>query len=587
MGKFAITPEKDQEYHAEITTPENKKIKVPIPKAEEKGYALSMNFIKGKKVITIKTNQKTLSEKPNSPLTLICSTRGVTYYVASQPLYQTETSFLLPEDDFPDGIAQITLFDEESKPQSERLIYIEKNHGLSVSVTTDKNEYLPKEKIDIYITAKDKQNKPLIASFSIAATDTNGTVNEPDNNINICSYFLMTSDIKGKINNPGYYFNLYNPERLVHLDLLLLTQGWRDFVWKRKPSLKEVPDFSVEKGIKISGKIEKTFTSAGKENSLIKMILTKKENLIMLSDTTDSEGRFKFDNLAFAENATLFLNVKNEKGKNSGHIFLDSIYNQPLPANFENYKLIKSEETRIASLEENIYQKNIFFNIPIENRLNDVVVKAVKKKSEERSLFGFADYTYVPDGKGPYFNNVFKLMQFYIPNVTVTGNTIRFNRYNGSPIILVDGIETEMGILAGMNPEDIAKIEAIKTSRAAVFASMRAGGNGVILIYTKEGGGYNKDLKKNSYSLTKLISGYQETRVFYSPNYEKTTEAENEKPDIRNTLYWNPYVSPDQDGNAEISFYNSEANTTVKVTLEGITSEGIPIVVTKNYTIKK
>ena len=95
MGKVLITPEKNQSYYAEVTTADNEQLKIAIPKAESTGYALSMNFVKGKKVITIKTNQETLNKKPDSPVTLIGSTRGITYYEDSQPLNQTKISFLL------------------------------------------------------------------------------------------------------------------------------------------------------------------------------------------------------------------------------------------------------------------------------------------------------------------------------------------------------------------------------------------------------------------------------------------------------------------------------------------------------------
>ena len=83
------------------------------------------------------------------------------------------------------------------------------------------------------------------------------------------------------------------------------------------------------------------------------------------------------------------------------------------------------------------------------------------------------------------------------------------------------------------------------------------------------------------------INGYQNTRFFYSPDYSKPKPLENDKADIRNTLYWNPYVQPDENGKATISYYNNEVNSTININLEGITNDGIPIVVKDNYTIQK
>ncbi len=44
---------------------------------------------------------------------------------------------------------------------------------------------------------------------------------------------MLQSEIKGEIKNIEKYFDSANPARLKQLDLLLLTQGWRDYIWKK------------------------------------------------------------------------------------------------------------------------------------------------------------------------------------------------------------------------------------------------------------------------------------------------------------------------------------------------------------------
>lgn len=585
MGKFVMQPEKNQKYYAILITPNNDEIKVAIPEAQKVGYSLSITEVNGKKIVSIKTNQATLNQNTDSPLTIICSTRGITYFEGSQTLKETKLSFILPEENIPEGIAQVTLYDNLSKPQSERLIYIEKNNNIAISVTTNKKQYSPKEKVNVTIIAKDKQDTPLIANFSIAATDTNGINGELDNSTNICSYFLMASDIRGKINNPSYYFNNANPARLNHLDLLLLTQGWRDFVWKKIPDLNRNKNFKVEKGITIAGKVENLIGTTAKENNQVQMLLLNNKATAMLNDTTDVNGKFEFKNIDFQGTATMLLNTKNQKGKNSGEFVLDSIYNQPIAIDFKNYKHLNTEENKINQIESSIRNKNILFNIPEENQLKDVVVISKKKKEDTGpSRYGFADFTYIPEEKGPHYSTIFLLIQIAIPNVTATNNSIKFNRYNGPALVLVDGVETDMNLLASISTDDIAKIEAIKGPGAAVFGSQ--GGNGAILIYTKEGKGSTTG-RKVFHSIAMPIHGYQNTRFFYSPDYSKPNPLEKDKADIRNTLYWNPYVQPDEKGNTTVSYYNNEVNSTVNITLEGITNNGIPIVVKSSYQIQK
>ncbi|MFA9192664.1 TonB-dependent receptor plug domain-containing protein [Flavobacterium sp. FZUC8N2.13] len=585
MGKFILLPEKNQKYYAIVITPDNDEIKINLPEVQKTGYTLSMNSVDNKKVVSIKTNTATLTQNPDADLTLICTTRGITYFEGSQTLKDTKLSFILPEENFPEGIVQITLYDKLSRPQSERLVYIEKNNAINVSLSTDKKQYAPKEKINLSLSAKDKQGNPLIANFSIAATDTNGITENFDHKQNICSYFLMASDIKGKVHNPNYYFNYSNPARLFHLDLLLLTQGWRDFVWKNFPNLNENQNFKVEKGISITGKVENLFGTTAKENNQVQMTLLNNKATAMLNDTTDVNGKFAFNNIDFKGTATMLLNTTNQKGKNSGEIVLDSIYNQPIAVDFKAYKPLNEEENKITQIKTSIRNKNILFNIPEENQLRDVIITAKKKKDDTtESRYGFADFTYIPEENRTRPSNIFILLQIAIPNLTATANSVRFNRYNGPALILVDGIETDINLLSSISTDDIAKIEAIKGPGAAVFGSQ--GANGALIIYTKLGKG-SATSKKVFHSIAMPINGYQNTRFFYSPDYSQLNPLEKDKADIRNTLYWNPYIQPDEKGNTTISYYNNEVDTTVNIDLEGITNNGIPIVVKSSYQIKK
>jgi hypothetical protein len=160
---------------------------------------------------------------------------------------------------------------------------------------------------------------------------------------------------------------------------------------------------------------------------------------------------------------------------------------------------------------------------------------------------------------------------------------VRFNRaQEGVPLILVDGIEIEQEELEIIAPENVAKIETINTSRAAVFGSR--GANGAIIIYTKEGI-LNKKIKTFN-SIADKIQGYQDTRVFYSPNYEEPDTLKENLADVRNTLYWNPYLHPDEDGNAKATYFNSDVKTNVNIIVEGITTTGIPLVVRSTYRVE-
>jgi len=69
--------------------------------------------------------------------------------------------------------------------------------------------------------------------------------------------------------------------------------------------------------------------------------------------------------------------------------------------------------------------------------------------------------------------------------------------------------------------------------------------------------------------------GYAESVEFYSPIYDTPEKIADEKPDIRTTLYWNPYLQIGPDGTAQIEFYsNDHKNQQYDIAIEGITPDG-------------
>ncbi|WNH08715.1 hypothetical protein [Thalassobellus suaedae] len=273
MGKFQLKPTEGKAYYAKFMTLNGEEIEFPLPKVNKRGYLLSVKSKNGKHIVTIKTNQETLAMYPDAPVTVIGATRAITYFEGTQSLNSTTLSFEFPETDFPEGISQITLYDANARYQSERLLYIEKNNDVKVEIATDKKVYKTKEKVIVAISSKTFSGEAVPASFSLSSTDMNGVSETKNYGTNISSYFLMESDIRGKVYNPGYYFDRSNPKRLDYLDLLLLTQGWRDFLWKKMPEINDSLAYKVEKGITIAGKVKQLFGNKEKPDSNVTLVL--------------------------------------------------------------------------------------------------------------------------------------------------------------------------------------------------------------------------------------------------------------------------------------------------------------------------
>ncbi|MGQ7944239.1 hypothetical protein [Flavobacterium sp. WC2509] len=582
MGKFQIIPIEGKQYYAKIKTKPGTELRVELPKATKQGYLLNYKLLKGKNIITINTNSATLAQNPNGVLTIVCKARGISYLETAQTLTETSLSFELPKDKTPEGISQITLLDSNAKPQSERLVYVEKEHDLDVTLVTNKTSYTPQEKTSIGISSKSKTGVPKSASFSLSVTDMNGEEEDKDFGTNISSYFLMESDIRGKVNNPAYYFDSNNVKRLEDLDNLLLTQGWREFLWKTTPIINESVDYVAEKGITISGKVKQLLGAKPLVGVTMTLGLMNKRGLNIFNSVTDAEGVYKFENLMFSGKTNMYLNSRNEKGKFRGEILQKPIGQPPIPVSFESQTIGFSEATSKST--ENVFKKFVAFGVKPENVLNEVKITSQKKNSGT-SIVGIPEFTYIADESAAEFPDIYQLIQQKIPGTIaeyVNGNnTVRFYRYNSPPVFVIDGFTMiDRFQLDFIQPADVLKIEAIRGMQSGQYYHSETG----VIAITTNG---NTQKTKSYNTVKKSIEGFYTARIFYVPNPSKPNPELDGKAEVRNTIYWNPYLNPDKTGNASVNYFNSNVETKVKVALEGITASGIPVVKKTYYTIKK
>ena len=129
-----------------------------------------------------------------------------------------------------------------------------------------------------------------------------------------------------------------------------------------------------------------------------------------------------------------------------------------------------------------------------------------------------------------------------------------------------DERSTEFLVLPYIPQGLIDKIEVIENARA--YGNFEGG---AICIFTKQG--LFADMPGSVGMKSANIIGYSVAHTFYSPKYEvkKPGELRN---DFRNTLYWNPAVQTNEDGEVWLEFYNSDQSGQVQVVVEGITKDG-------------
>ncbi|MCU0368741.1 MAG: TonB-dependent receptor plug domain-containing protein, partial [Cyclobacteriaceae bacterium] len=178
-----------------------------------------------------------------------------------------------------------------------------------------------------------------------------------------------------------------------------------------------------------------------------------------------------------------------------------------------------------------------------------------------------------------------------VPGLTVFNGYLRLggpSNFQGpsttEPMLIVDGTQftsagsdSNYGRLRQINPEIVERVDVIKYGGAAIFGTR--GGNGVIVVTTKTAdsiGAVTGPSGRDGLSLYKPIVGFSSTPPFYIPDYSRIANKE-AYPDVRSTIYWAPFITTDNLGNAQISFYAAGNESRYKIVVEGVSAEGAPL----------
>jgi hypothetical protein len=133
-------------------------------------------------------------------------------------------------------------------------------------------------------------------------------------------------------------------------------------------------------------------------------------------------------------------------------------------------------------------------------------------------------------------------------------------------------------------PEELpmSKIDKVIIKR---FPNMDPRGDDFFLVcvYPKPGVSLRRP---EFYRLVEYIKGYYEAREFYAPRY-KIPQIIHNPSDFRTTLYWVPDINTLENNHAKITFSNSDMTTKVRVVVQGVTEDGVPVFGSVIYCVKQ
>ncbi len=607
-GFFQFSPKKNELYVAML----DDGTQYPLPKVLENGYTITVNNLNEKSIKVVVQANKLLRQKP---FYIVGNMRQKKYYqgkfeFGTDPIF----TFEIPKTQMPSGILTLTLFDSDKKPWCERPVFVNNQEELVIGTKMSTTKLVKRGKIVLDINVTDTEGRPISTNLSMAVTDTD-QVEKNQSSGTILTQLLLESEIKGYIPNPGLLLIDQEWATLQKLDLVMLTHAWRKYTWPElwKEQIGE-NEFDFAKGLPISGKA----TGSNKRplpNSKLNIIAKSGGQMGMFSTRTNLDGTFSIPNFNFSGPTDLVFNAFDIDDKP-----LDvNITLQPNKIDFPpvQYKRWIAEPTEeiegynihseARSRMDAIYEKMKV------TELDEVVVtekKQEKNRNQTPSVYGqIPDATlYTEDHIA--MQTIPQLISLFA-GVRVIGNSVSI-RGGGPPLFVIDGVPIynegtnimlnlpaengeslvapnvgENGLpmsipseIANMNTFAVERVEILKGPSAAIFGAR--GGNGVVLIYTKTGGGEAYD---PTISPDFTITGHSAEKEFYSPKYD-VKKDDHATPDYRATIYWNPDIITDENGRAQVEFFNSDIAKQIQVDLQGLSPNGTPGVLLKTFGSK-
>ncbi|HSN08752.1 MAG TPA: hypothetical protein VLS85_06925, partial [Hanamia sp.] len=199
MGNFYFTPESGKHYSAIISLKDSTVFRKKLPDSYEQGYVMHLND-EGNMIKILVTS----SGQPSSTLYLIAETnRSIDFSQASKS-DNGNTVFSINKNDLKDGVAEITLFNDNRQPVCERLYFKRPQKKLLINASADKQTYNKRKLVKIDLSSSDQSGKVLPGNLSDSVYRIDD-LNQLQQG-NIFTYLWLSSDLKGFIQDPDYYF---------------------------------------------------------------------------------------------------------------------------------------------------------------------------------------------------------------------------------------------------------------------------------------------------------------------------------------------------------------------------------------------
>ena len=568
MGCFPFLPQDGVKYKLRVETDKHNRT-FDLPEIQSQGVMLAVDALEKDSIRMAIAATESLLHKAIG-MSITC--RGKLLQFNAYSLSNRPTRLpAIAKNNLSPGVNQVTLFDADGQVYAERLFFVHDTAVVGrklVKYQLDKEEYKPFEKINLTISTL-PHREGWGGSLSVRDSGTEIGTTYADN---LQTYLLLTSDLKGYIHRPDYYFEADDSVHRAALDLLMMTQGWRRYAWKQ---LAGVEDFEkkhfVEEGLVLHGQVKHPKREKGNLKDIrVGAVISQNKHITQMGDmVTDEEGRFTFILEPFTGRHDLSLNLTDKKKKLTDLQILLHRHFSPQP---REYHFIEKD---ILSTPQPPQMSMDAFSFTGNNLLGDVQVGRNRRQFEPFTLHNIKEEREkaLDLGDNRFLTTTIEnyIEEKYLPfsDEILWSIKVGSNYEDYQHLISLQDIEKSNKNIQDYELRNVDYIQVYHrafshtNTRWAIPLSQNTQNKQWIhisnLIYKKP-----KTIKGLR---TTHVDGYSEIIDYYHPQYNR--EIIPGEVDCRRTLYWNPCVELDEEGKADVVFYNNGTCKRPVVCIEG------------------
>lgn len=558
MGMLVFKPDLGKTYNVRINAKQ-----FDMPASVQNKISLLLTPQQDGKAVKLMVMAPPTASIRKAPLMLLVASQGRPFFSAEIKLEDKE--FLqvnIPQDNLPEGVAQLWILDQSGTPVASRLFPVAKSNSVKADLLMSKSIVATREKISVDLALSDQSGKALMGDFSVSVTS--GSVLQEDSlmtPVNALSHDILSLDPSlQKV-----------PDTFEAKDQWLITKSWIRYNWsdvmKNAEARPKYPASNVlrKRGIAFDGATGRRL----KDSVLISAFFIR--NTVGYQAYTDANGEFDivflFD-LWGTDELFYTASRKDEEIRKVRILWIDEkgafppscseATNRPDP-----YFAFSQKRNSV----DNSYR---FYS---SNRKKEIVAVNPNEVIEDELsgadvAINVHDYLLFPTMVETIREIIPLLKHRIVKGRSIVRAYIDIDNYvpTGDPLYIIDGVMTrDTEFFLSLNPDDVLTIKVV-SNHEKLRALGDLGKNGAVIVHTKK----IDQVELRASSTTLPVNGLNRPISFQAVDHSSSSRT----PDFRSTIYWNPSITVPAEGGSSFTFYASDDTGPLYITVRGLTADG-------------